>query len=100
MFNILAGTEVARNRGSLEFSKDQRNMRWHDAPCFKAKTPRDLSFADEMSCDVILIGFGCSGAVAAIEASDAGASVIILEKTDRVAATPWNRSDLSDCLRT
>jgi succinate dehydrogenase/fumarate reductase flavoprotein subunit len=36
----------------------------------------------EYTADVVVIGFGGSGSVAAIEAHDAGASVIVLEKTD------------------
>lgn len=37
---------------------------------------------DEMIADVVVVGYGGSGAVAAIEAHDAGASVIVLEKTE------------------
>lgn len=37
---------------------------------------------NELTADVIIVGFGGSGAVAAIEAHDAGASVIVIEKTN------------------
>jgi len=33
-----------------------------------------------LDADVIIVGYGCAGAVAAITAHDAGANVIILEK--------------------
>jgi succinate dehydrogenase/fumarate reductase flavoprotein subunit len=36
----------------------------------------------EMTADVIVVGFGGAGAVAAMEAHDAGASVVILEKAE------------------
>jgi succinate dehydrogenase/fumarate reductase flavoprotein subunit len=37
----------------------------------------------ELATDVVVIGFGGAGATAAIEAHDAGASVVILEKTEK-----------------
>ena len=43
---------------------------------------RNSSPSNELSTDVVVVGFGGAGAVAAIEAHDAGASVMILEKTD------------------
>lgn len=41
-----------------------------------------FSLQSELNSDVIVVGFGGAGAVAATEAHDAGASVIILEKTE------------------
>lgn len=46
------------------------------------QTTRNHSLSNEMGSDVVVVGFGGAGAVAAIEAHDAGASVLILEKTD------------------
>lgn len=37
--------------------------------------------------DVVVVGFGCAGACAAIEAADAGASVLIIERFDGGGAT-------------
>ena len=34
----------------------------------------------DRTADVVVVGFGCAGAAAAIEASDAGASVLVLER--------------------
>jgi flavin-dependent dehydrogenase len=36
--------------------------------------------AFDEACDVVVVGYGFAGAIAAIEASDAGASVLLLEK--------------------
>ena len=41
----------------------------------------------ELTADVAVIGFGGAGATAAIEARDAGASVIILEKAETGGGT-------------
>ena len=47
--------------------------------------------ADETTCDVLVIGFGGAGASAAIEAHDAGAEVVILEKLDEPGGnTRWS----------
>lgn len=43
------------------------------------------------TCDVLVVGFGCAGATAAIEAAEAGASVIVLER----ASAPGGSSALS-----
>ena len=43
------------------------------------------------TCDVLVVGFGCAGAAAAIEAAEAGASVIVLER----ASAPGGSSALS-----
>lgn len=44
-----------------------------------------------VSCDVLVVGFGCAGATAAIEAAEAGASVVVLER----ASAPGGSSALS-----
>lgn len=43
------------------------------------------------SCDVVVVGFGCAGSTAAIEAAEAGASVVVLER----ASAPGGSSALS-----
>ena len=47
----------------------------------------------ELETDVLVIGFGGAGASAAIEAHDAGAKVILLEKMDQ----PGGNTRLSNC---
>ena len=37
----------------------------------------------DVEADVVCVGYGSAGAVAAIEAHDAGVSVLVLEKMDR-----------------
>lgn len=44
-----------------------------------------------VSCDVLVVGFGCAGATAAIEAAEAGAAVVALER----AGAPGGSSALS-----
>lgn len=44
-----------------------------------------------VDCDVLVVGFGCAGATAAIEAAEAGASVVVLER----ASAPGGSSALS-----
>jgi succinate dehydrogenase/fumarate reductase flavoprotein subunit len=44
---------------------------------------RSVPIRWDMEADVVCVGYGGAGAVAAIEAHDAGASVLILEKMDR-----------------
>ncbi|MGA2666428.1 MAG: FAD-binding protein, partial [Nitrososphaerales archaeon] len=39
-----------------------------------------------MSCDVLVIGYGGAGAVSAITAFDAGANVLVIEKTPSLAS--------------
>jgi ribulose 1,5-bisphosphate synthetase/thiazole synthase len=34
----------------------------------------------DVEADVVVVGFGCAGACAAIEAADAGAEVLVLER--------------------
>ena len=46
----------------------------------KRVPPRTMPDRWEDSADVVVVGYGYAGAVAAIEAHDAGASVLILEK--------------------
>ena len=46
----------------------------------KRVPPRTLPDRWDDSADVVVVGYGYAGAVAAIEAHDAGASVLILEK--------------------
>ena len=46
----------------------------------KRVPPRTMPDRWEESADVVVVGYGYAGAVAAIEAHDAGASVLILEK--------------------
>lgn len=41
---------------------------------------RDLPTRWDLEADIVVVGYGLSGAVAAIECHDAGASVIVLEK--------------------
>lgn len=43
--------------------------------------------AEQLSCDVIVVGGGVSGAVAALRAADNGASVILVEKEDMIGGT-------------
>lgn len=47
--------------------------------------------AAAVSCDVLVVGLGCAGATAAIEAAEAGASVVALER----ASAPGGSSALS-----
>jgi len=44
-----------------------------------------------VACDVLVVGFGCAGATAAIEAAEAGAAVVALER----ASAPGGSSALS-----
>ena len=45
-----------------------------------------------MKADVVVVGFGGAGATAAIEAHDAGASVILLEKAEAGGGTTQESS--------
>lgn len=47
--------------------------------------------AGVVECDVLIVGFGCAGGTAAIEAAEAGASVVVLER----ASAPGGSSALS-----
>ncbi len=46
---------------------------------------------DVVTCDVLVVGFGCAGATAAIQAAETGASVVVLER----ASAPGGSSALS-----
>ena len=50
--------------------------------------PRPIPKKWDHTADVVCIGYGGAGACAAIEAHDAGAKVLILEKMAQAAATP------------
>jgi len=47
---------------------------------------RDVSRWD-LECDVVVVGFGCAGACAAIEAAEAGADVVVLERAGGAGGT-------------
>ncbi len=47
---------------------------------------RDVSHWD-VECDVLVVGFGCAGACAAIEAAEAGADVVVLERAGGAGGT-------------
>jgi 3-oxo-5alpha-steroid 4-dehydrogenase len=48
--------------------------------CDPVDDPHDTPRAWDMQADVVIVGFGAAGAAAAIEARNAGAGVIVLEK--------------------
>ena len=45
-------------------------------------TPAQTAVHDELDVDVVVVGAGGGGLAAALAASDAGASVVVLEKLD------------------
>ena len=47
---------------------------------FLRREERDIDHWD-VGCDVLVVGFGCAGACAAVEAAEAGASVIVAERS-------------------
>src|SRR3954449_10066592 len=51
----------------------------------------EVTPAAPVTCDVLIVGYGAAGACAAIEAAEAGASVIVLER----ASAPGGSSALS-----
>ena len=57
---------------------------------------RDISEVDrfEASADVIVVGLGCAGASAAIEAADAGAEVLVVERAGGGGGTSANSGGL------
>ncbi|MFB7890606.1 FAD-dependent oxidoreductase [Microbacterium sp. NPDC056044] len=63
--------------------------------------PSHPADVEEFSADVVIVGSGAAGAAAAIAAHDAGASVVVLEKTDaahaggntRVSGGSWFHHD-------
>ncbi|MGE4652085.1 MAG: FAD-dependent oxidoreductase, partial [Myxococcota bacterium] len=57
---------------------------------------RDISEVDrfEASADVIVVGLGCAGASAAMEAADAGAEVLVVERAGGGGGTSANSGGL------
>src|SRR3954449_11658315 len=51
----------------------------------------EVTPAAPVTCDVLIVGYGAAGACAAIEAAEAGASVVVLER----ASAPGGSSALS-----
>ncbi len=47
---------------------------------------RDVPHWD-LECDVLVVGYGCAGACAAIEAAEAGAQVVVLERAGGAGGT-------------
>lgn len=50
---------------------------WGDAP----RDPAEFDIAEEVSCDVLVVGAGTAGMPCAIAAAEEGLSVVVLEKT-------------------
>ena len=50
---------------------------------------RDVARFD-LECDVLVVGFGCAGACAAIEAAQAGAEVLVVERSGGAGGTSIN----------
>ena len=50
---------------------------------------RDVARYD-LDCDVLIVGFGCAGACAAIEAAEAGARVLVVERSGGAGGTSIN----------
>jgi len=48
---------------------------------------RDVPHWD-LECDVLIVGYGCAGACAAIEAAEAGAEVVVLERAGGAGSGP------------
>lgn len=86
--NLMTGTAVAAAAGALvaalpplakanEAPASATPDVWGDAP----RDPSEFDIAEEIACDVLVIGAGTSGMPCAISAAEEGLSVVVLEKT-------------------
>lgn len=60
-----------------------------------AKSPARSTDHRELDCDICIVGGGCSGTMAALEAVEAGKSVVILDKAGRIGGKGFCSSGIS-----
>ena len=61
-----------------EQHRNNQMIRNNTANAFSTATSANESWPDDV--DIVVVGFGCAGACAALEAADAGAHVLVLER--------------------
>ncbi|NPV07261.1 MAG: FAD-dependent oxidoreductase [Anaerolineae bacterium] len=86
-FVMGAAASAAAVAGSGILGAAAQTSEAQEAPQYEWETPPepipDADITETVDADVVVVGAGCAGVLAALAAAEGGADVVVLEKTDR-----------------